>query len=235
MQAMILNSGLARRLKPLTDSTHKSLLLVAGKSILERQVEALVANKITDIIITTGPFEDQIQALMSSKFPDLDVTYVRNAQYDTTNYIYSMWLARDVIASDILLLHGDLIFHSSVMEKILHAPMNSVIVDSATPLPEKDFKGRLDDGHIREVGLDIFGDDAIFLLPMYTWNQASFQRWMEEIGRFVAREETSCYAENAFNAISSELPLLPCDIAGDFCMEIDTREDLERARERLKN
>jgi len=137
MKAMILNSGVARRLNPLTDNLPKCLLEVNGKSILERQIELLLSVGVKKYIITTGPLQDKIIDHVKEKFPELDVVYTNNPKFETTNYIYSMWLARNEVDNDdILLLHGDLVFEKSVAQKIVEKNFNSVIIDREAPLPE---------------------------------------------------------------------------------------------------
>lgn len=51
MRAMILAAGLGNRMQPLTADTPKPLLQVAGKSLIEHQIEKLVAAGITDLVI----------------------------------------------------------------------------------------------------------------------------------------------------------------------------------------
>lgn len=231
MKAMILNSGVARRLKPLTDHLPKCLLEVNGKSILERQIELLLSVGVKKYIITTGPLQDKIIDHVKEKFPELDVVYTNNPKFETTNYIYSMWLTRNEVDNDdILLLHGDLVFEKSVAQKIVEQNISSVIVDRAAPLPEKDFKGLIQNEKIVKIGIDVFGENAAFLLPLYYWTKEDFQLWMKKIGKFVAKGEISCYAENAFNEISDTLNLIPLDIVNEFCMEIDTLDDLKLAK-----
>ncbi len=232
MKAMILNSGVARRLKPLTDNLPKCLLEVNGKSILERQIELLLSVGIKKYIITTGPLQDKIIDHVKEKFPDLDVIYINNPKFESTNYIYSMWLARKEIKDgDILLLHGDLVFEKSVVQKIVKQNKSSAIVDRAAELPAKDFKGLIENNKIVKIGIDVFGEDAAFLLPLYYWTKKDFQLWMNEIGKFVEKGITSCYAENAFNDISETINLTPLDIVNEFCMEIDTLDDLKLAKQ----
>ena len=232
MKAMILNSGVARRLKPLTDNLPKCLLEVNGKSILERQIELLLSVGVKKYIITTGPLQDKIIDHVKEKFPELDVVYTNNPKFETTNYIYSMWLARNEVDNDdILLLHGDLVFEKSVAQKIVEKNFNSVIIDREAPLPEKDFKGLIQNEKIVKIGIDVFGKEAAFLLPLYFWTKKDFSSWMKEIGKFIEKGETSCYAENAFNEISNTLNLIPLDIVNEFCMEIDTLDDLKLAKQ----
>jgi len=81
----------------------------------------------------------------------------------------------------------------------------------------------------------VFGKEAAFLLPLYFWTKKDFSSWMKEIGKFIEKGETSCYAENAFNEISNTLNLIPLDIVNEFCMEIDTLDDLNLAKQIQKN
>ena len=236
MKALILNSGVARRLKPLTDHLPKCLLEVNGKSILQRQIELLLSVGVKKYIITTGPLQDKIINHVKEKFPELDVVYTNNPKFESTNYIYSMWLAKSEINDDdILLLHGDLVFEKSVLQKIVKQKRSSVIVDRAAPLPEKDFKGQIQNEKITKIGIDVFGDDAAFLLPLYFWTKSKFLLWMDKIGKFIEKGDTSCYAENAFNEISEAIDLIPLDIEKDeFIMEIDNFDDLKIARQMQK-
>ena len=234
MKALILNSGVARRLKPLTDDLPKCLLDINGKSILQRQIELLLSMGVKKYIITTGPLQDKIINHIKEKFPELNVVYTNNPKFESTNYIYSMWLARSEITDDdILLLHGDLVFEKSVVKKIVKQKISSVIVDRAALLPEKekDFKGQIQKGKITKIGIDVFGKDAVFLLPLYFWTKDDFSLWMNEIGKFVEKGITSCYAENAFNEISETIDLIPVDIVNEFCMEIDTLDDFKLAKQ----
>jgi len=231
MKALILNSGVARRLKPLTDNLPKCLLKIDGKSILERQIELLLSVGVNKFLITTGPFEGKIIDHLKEKFPELHIDHINNPKFESTNYIYSMWLARNEMDNeDILLLHGDLVFEKSVIQKIVAQNKSSVIVDRTVPLPEKDFKGKIENKKIVKIGIDVFGENAVFLLPLYFWTSHDFNLWMKKIDTFVEKGVTSCYAENAFNEISDKIDLFPLDITDEFCMEVDNFDDLEIAR-----
>ena len=60
MKAMIFAAGLGTRLKPLTDTMPKALVPLAGKSLLQWQVEKLRDAGITDIIVNVHHFPDMI-------------------------------------------------------------------------------------------------------------------------------------------------------------------------------
>ena len=60
MKAMIFAAGLGTRLKPLTDTLPKALVPLAGKTLLQWQIEKLKAAGITDIVVNVHHFPDLI-------------------------------------------------------------------------------------------------------------------------------------------------------------------------------
>lgn len=60
MKALIFAAGLGTRLKPLTDTMPKALVPLAGKTLLQWQVEKLRDAGITDIFVNVHHFPDQI-------------------------------------------------------------------------------------------------------------------------------------------------------------------------------
>jgi NDP-sugar pyrophosphorylase family protein len=60
MKAMIFAAGLGTRLKPLTDTLPKALVPLAGKTLLQWQIEKLKAAGITDIVVNVHHFADKI-------------------------------------------------------------------------------------------------------------------------------------------------------------------------------
>jgi MurNAc alpha-1-phosphate uridylyltransferase len=62
MKAMILAAGRGERMRPLTDSVPKPLLLARGRPLIEHHVAALVAAGITRLVINLGWLGDAIRA-----------------------------------------------------------------------------------------------------------------------------------------------------------------------------
>jgi MurNAc alpha-1-phosphate uridylyltransferase len=60
MKVMLLAAGRGERMRPLTDTVPKPLLSVAGKSLIEHQLEKLVAAGLTEIVINHAYLGEQI-------------------------------------------------------------------------------------------------------------------------------------------------------------------------------
>ncbi len=235
MKAVILNSGLGKRMADLTKNLPKCMVeIAAGKTIIFQQLDILKKLGIKDFLITTGPFHDLLKSHIALHFPNLNVEYVHNPLYSETNYIYSLYLAKEKLDNDIILLHGDMVIDENICNRVLNSPQkNLVVMDKSAPLPEKDFKGIISGNNIQKISINLSGDNCYFLLPFYKMHKNKFALWMNEIERFVKGANTSVYAENAFNEISSSMELEPLWLEREICMEVDNPEDLKRAQRLL--
>lgn len=232
MKAMILASGTGSRLSSAVEGIPKCMVSVKEtKSILEMLLDNFIYYNIKEVIITTGPFREKIHILIKEKYNELDVRLVYNEKFNSTNYIYSMHKCASFIDDDFVLVHGDLVFERRLLGKLLLPENSAVCMDRSAALPEKDFKGRIVDGKVRKIGIDVFGEGVYFLAPLYKLKKQDFSRWMEKISEFVKEGRVHEYAENAFNEISGSLQLIPVFYDGLFCSEIDTPDDLRAVRE----
>ena len=231
MKALILASGTGSRLKPLTDRKPKCLIpLKNGRNILELQILALDRAGIKDIIITTGPFEDQMIEFVEKCNPELDIKLVRNEIYDCTNYIYSMYKVEKYMNEDILLMHGDLVFDYTVLTKLLDSSYENGVLIKRDHHPQKDFKAKIrKDGRVMKIAVDLTGANSHFLAPFYKFSYKSMVLWLENIRRFVENDQKNCYAENALNELlGSRIDLRAVYFNDELCVEIDDFEDLQQ-------
>lgn len=229
MKAVIFNSGLGNRMGDMTRNQHKSMTrLKDGETIFHRQIRLLSAEGICDFVVTTGPFEEQLKA-EAADFPELNFTFVRNAIYDRTNYIYSMYLAREHMQDDLVFLHGDLVFNRKLVHDVLACTDASTgTVNFKKALPEKDFKARVVDGKILEVSIHIFDDNCFAFQPFYKMDKATAAAWIAKVEEFIEKGENKCYAENALNEIFAQLDVRAFSYEGYYIDEIDNLDDYAR-------
>lgn len=125
MQAIILAAGMGTRLKELTKDVPKCMIKVNGKSLIERAVETLAENGISRIVIVSGYKADVLRDFISSRFPPsnalgVKIEFIDNPIFDSSNNIYSLYLAKDVLLSDeTLLLESDLIFTPELISTLV--------------------------------------------------------------------------------------------------------------------
>jgi len=221
---------------PLTKDIPKSLVKVNGKTIIDIEIENILYCGIKKLIITIGYKGGKLKNYVKEKYSNLDVIFVENEKYASTNYIYSMWLTKNFIDDDILLLHGDMVFDKELLKKFLNAKSStSVLVNNKIKPPEKDFKAVIENNMVKKIGVHFLGNNAYFSAPIYKFKKTPFIRWLEEIALFIKNGNVKCYAEDAFNNISDEIRLIPTYYDDEFCMEIDDMKDLKIAKSILGN
>ena len=118
MQAIILAAGMGRRLGEFTADNTKCMLKVNGVRLIDRMLSQLNKLSLTRIIIVVGYEGDKLKKYLLENYPDRPLVFIENPVYDKTNNIYSLWLARELMAAEeTLLLESDLIFEDSVLEE----------------------------------------------------------------------------------------------------------------------
>lgn len=111
-RAIFFAAGFGERLMPLTKTTAKSLIEIQGVRIIDRTLDALIAQGIEDIIIVRGYLKEQFDVLLE-KYPA--IRFVDNDQYAVSKNITSAYLVKDCFANayifeaDILLMNPALI------------------------------------------------------------------------------------------------------------------------------
>lgn len=227
MKALILNSGMGSRMGVLTSEHPKCMTEVSSRdTILSRQLRQIAQAGIEEVVMTTGLFDSVLVDYCRSLELPLHYTFVKNPVYADTNYIYSIYCARETLRDDdIVLMHGDLVFENSVFDAVLESDVSCMTVSSTLPLPQKDFKAVIQGGHITRVGIEFF-EDALAAQPLYKLKKNDWHVWLDRIEAFCEAQNVKCYAENAFNEVSDACLVFPLDVKDQLCAEIDDPEDL---------
>ncbi|MDF3003979.1 MAG: phosphoenolpyruvate phosphomutase [Oscillospiraceae bacterium] len=230
MKALILNSGLGRRMGHLTEFHPKCMTEIAEKTtILSRQMLQLQKIGIKEVVITTGAFNEVLESYAGTIGYEGSISFVYNPDFATTNYIYSIFLARHLLNDDVVLMHGDLVFDDVVLRRVYDSKNSCMTVSSAVDLPEKDFKAVIINGLINKVGIEFF-ENAVAAQPLYKLKKQDWLLWLDEIEKFCHRGEINCYAENALNTITKSCRIYPIDVFNSLCNEVDTERDLEQIK-----
>ena len=234
MKALILNSGMGSRMGVLTSEHPKCMTEISPReTILSRQLTQLCEAGVKQAVITTGLFDHVLEAYCESLDLPLEYTFVHNPDYRVTNYIYSIYLAREALDDDILLMHGDLVFENEVLDRVLGSETSCMTVSTTLPLPEKDFKAVIRDGKVIKVGVGYF-EEAATAQALYHLKRDDWKKWLAEIEAFVNAGKVTVYAEEALNALEGAADIAALDVGDLLCAEIDDAQDLAVVTQRLK-
>ena len=122
MKAIIIAAGPASRLRPLTDGLPKCMLEFGGKTLLQRQLEALKACKIKNIVLIKGYQKERIN------YPG--IKYYVNDNYLNNNILNSLFYAEKEIEGEVIISYSDILFEKQVVERLLESKKDiSLVVD----------------------------------------------------------------------------------------------------------
>jgi choline kinase len=233
VKAIVLVAGVARRLAPLTDHTHKALLPVGGRSLLDRMLDALAASAVEEAVLVVGHCQDQVRRAAGARRGRMRVSYVENPAYQKGS-ILSLWSARESMLRDsTLIMDADVLFPEQFLERLIAAPAGSALLLD---------RGFQDTGE--EVKLYAVGDRVIALgkkVVPEAWEVVGegigfFKCSPEHAPEYIRLLEESIQEtggtneyEDALHRLLARVPVGWVDVTGLPWTEVDFAEDLRRA------
>jgi len=120
---IILAAGKATRLLPLTKGTPQCLLKVGEKTILQRQLELAEHAGLESPVVITGYLSKQVEQFCEEK----NVKTLFNPFYNVSGMAMTLWIAREELKNGFLLIYSDILFESSILEKIARSEEDFVL------------------------------------------------------------------------------------------------------------
>ena len=235
--ALLLAAGLGSRLTPLTDALPKCLVSVGGVSILERLVRSLDGHGFERLVIVTGYKAETIRDYLGESFGGIAIEYVFSPLFETTNNIYSLWLARHLIDEPFLLVESDLVFDEHLLAPLLQP--DRIAVSRQLPwmggtTVTLDGAGNVNVFYPQPPG--VYGrhctdSDHFMALNIYSLARATWGAVCERLDHHVAAGQTGYFYESVFEemAVDGNITLAAVIFPAERWYEIDTPADLEAA------
>ena len=230
--ALLLAAGTGSRLKPLTQSMPKCHTMVNGVSILERLVTCFSQQGFKRLVVVTGHLEHRIREYLGTQSGGMIVEYVFSPLYETTNNIYSLWMARERINEPFLLVESDLIFDGSLLDDMVYPDRIAVArmqpwMDGTTVTVNKF-------GQVErfQTGIVELPDQLRYkTVNIYTFSLNSWQRIKDRLDGHISSGRVNVYYETVFAEMVADdsLSLHAVSFDGKPWYEIDTLADLARA------
>ncbi len=236
MRIIILAAGRGRRLSPLTDTTHKTLLKIGEKTILEHTIDNFKFYKIHDFQFVLGYRANDIIDFLDKK--GINYSYVINDIWDKTNNIYSLYLAlKEGDSEDIILIDSDIFFSYKILESLFRQKETAFLVRKGK-LTEEDMKVVIKDNRILKISKEIPLKEASGeSIGIEYFTKKDYALLKSELGDVIENETNgkNLFYEYAFQRLIDKKLISPYSIIiNDFACEIDTREDLDFAKNILK-
>lgn len=239
MRAVILAAGMGVRLRTIIGEIPKGLIKIDEKTLLERSLEALKEHGINDVIIVTGFYGDSIKSKFGKEYSGIKLRYVSNEIYSKTNSMYSLSKAKNLIDDDILLLESDLLYDKKAIKIALDSKFKDVILvgelrnsgDDVYICANKNYR-------IINIGKNIPEEDRKntvgALVGISKYSKEFLPKLFEKSEQEIANNELNYHYEETVYATSR----LGNPVYAELCkglnwIEIDTENDLKRAREEI--
>ena len=229
---------MASRLRPLTNNTPKCLLKVGERSLLQRSMDALIMSGIHEFVFVTGYLHGMIEDFVSSTYKDIECTFIHNDVYETTNNIYSLWLARPKAENeDILLLDSDLLYDPQIIARVLSQKEDNVLTLIRHELGEEEMKVVVDaKGTITEISKTCSSSQAAGeSLGIEKMGKAYTSALYKELEHMMNEEHLeNVFYERAFERLIEQgHSFSVLDVSDLFSCELDTVEDFETAKQKI--
>lgn len=239
--ALILAAGIGKRLQPLTNSIPKCLVEIDEKPLLNRNIEILINLGFEKLILVTGYKSEMIEMEVEKYSGQIEIEFVYNSDYDTTNNIYSLWLAEPNIKDPFVLIESDLFL---LPETLIHFKRpdqialdifdpdkhcgTTALVDSNGNLENLICKGDPAPGYFEK----LFKTVNIYSFSLETWSKI-----YRKINDYIRQKKLNIFYEVAIGdlARNREINLKMVNFSDQYWDEIDTPEDLDRITEFVKN
>lgn len=245
LSAIIIAAGLGSRLKHMTEDVPKCLLPVRGRSILDRQLEALRSNGIGPVNLVRGYKKD--------RFTRTDLTYFDNLEFRENNILLSLMHARQAMSAGFVASYSDITYEKSVVTTLLSTPGDIVVVADTDwrgiyegrtdhPLSEAEKAVLTPDGRVLQIGKHLpDGPGTAEFIGMFKCTASGARTFQEHFDRarrefegkpfMKARVFAKSYITDILQyMIEQGVEVRSARIAGGW-QEIDTVQDFAKAEQ----
>lgn len=237
--AIILAAGRGSRLKEKTLYHPKPMTPVNDKTLIDNLIEQIKSQNIINIIVVTGYMADKLENHLRKVHSDTSIIFIRNDIYDSTNNIYSLWLAKDYMEHGFFLFEADVFCDESLIRELTHSPHHNIIVVDEY---RNDMNGTVveltPDGLVKEMYLKRHQGEGFSFHQKYKtvnfYKLSSYYTntyFVPKMDTHILRNDVNVYYEQIIKEdIDEEHKFFALKTGKNRWWEIDTPKDLDKAR-----
>jgi choline kinase len=225
-RAVILAAGRGSRMGAFTARIPKPLLMVGGRTLIDRQIEALKRCGVRHVAVVAGYREQRLRRHLGRR-----ATIVSNERYRETNGLYSLWLAAQHLVGGAFVLDGDLLLTPLLLEHLKWHPAPDALLFHRRPtLGSGEVKVRLAGPYVvdvsREMSPTLAAGEHVGLLK---FGPDGASRLTEVLHALVAAGEVNARTTRAVVELAHRWPIVGVDAEGFPWTQVDCPEDLHYA------
>ena len=234
--AVYLVAGRGSRLGKTTEEIPKCLIPINKEPLLTRSLRQISELGVKKVILVVGYRSDDIENEYQSSYNGMELCYIHNKDWKTTNNLVSFYLAFPQIDSDYILLEGDLIYTDEEISKMSYP-------DSIAVSP---FKSYMDgtiittkDDYVKMIYLKSSkirpkkAETLFKTVNIYSFSKNNHKNFIQPtVNKLVESGSHQTYYEQAFAILieNNSFPINVIIFDNDAWYEIDTKEDLKEAK-----
>ncbi|MEK9496928.1 aminotransferase class I/II-fold pyridoxal phosphate-dependent enzyme [Photorhabdus sp. P32] len=201
---ILLCAGRGSRLSTRTANKPKPLVETNQISFIDNALRNIESVGIEKVIIVVGYKSDVLMSHIKQNAYNLHIEFVNSDKWESTNNIYSLYLARNWIKQDTLILEGDIFFTKKCLESVmLKAGDLNVLVSPLSPNMEGTY-AKVDNDNI--IALNSTKDSNYQVeegqyktVNIYNICTANFAEYVvKELESYVNSGSTGLYYEDIF-------------------------------------
>ena len=238
MKAIILSAGQGKRLLPLTQDRPKCTVPIHGRSILEWQLTELFKLGISPIHVVVGFGASTVEEVIANHRNRRAIHTLYNPFYALADNLISCWTARNEMADDFILLNGDTVFETAVLERLLQAPPAPItlVTDEKPKYDTDDMKVIVQGTRLMRIGktlaLESVNGESIGMMRFQLEGPQLFFSTIER--RIRQPESLKQWYLSLIDELAPHGHVSTVSIKGLTWAEIDNPEDLQLAETLLK-
>lgn len=227
MQAIILAAGRGSRLGQMNNSKPKALIKLGMVHLIDYQLSVLRYFGITDVCVVVGYQARMLRSVIGDR-----CHYIYNDRYADTNSLYSLWLARDWVSDDLLLINGDVLAHPDIFWRVVTDPGNSLVYDSISGTDDESMKVALAGEELFHISKSLpVKESKGESLGILKFQASATGLLFREAEKAISIGGVNQWAPAAVERFARKSPITCIDIGGLPWVEIDYVEDLQNASE----
>ena len=231
MEVIIMAAGIGSRLAGISKNQPKCLIEIRNETLIKRMIRLCKEKGLNNITVVTGYKHKNIEEELGNS-----VTYIENPFYNITNSISSLWLARDFLVGDVLLMNADLYFEDNILDMALEQKKDAVMLADSSRIKNADYRFAFKNDTIIQYGKDLSNHETDGeYVGIVRIDKVFINDFVDRLKTMISKGLVNDWWENVlYSFIENGKDIHYHDVKGTFWTEIDYLTDYIRLQKWTK-